>query len=83
MYEKNFGEEKWLNILNGQVEFGFTEEMVSLSLLKPKKINKTSNGNQCVYDGQNLYFENGILVSIDKDSGKFLVENIKLITLFP
>jgi len=54
-----------LNILEGKVVIGFTEEMVLLSWGEPKKINKTSYNEQWVYDGQYLYFENGILKSFN------------------
>lgn len=83
MYEKKFGKDKWLKILDGQVEIGFTEEMVRLSLLTPKEINKTSNGEQWVYEDKNLYFENGVLVSKDREIEKFKVENVKMIKEYP
>ncbi|NQU54770.1 MAG: hypothetical protein HQ522_19795 [Bacteroidetes bacterium] len=65
LYKKMFGQEKWDKILNGRVVVGFTEEMVLLSWGKPEKINKASYGDQWVYDGQYIYFENGILSSFN------------------
>lgn len=60
-YKKKFGEAKWNKILEGKLEIGFTEEMVKVSWGYAKKVNKSSSGDQWVYDGQYLYFENGIL----------------------
>ena len=64
-YKKRFGDENWTKILNGKVVVGFTKEMVLLSWGEPKKINRTSYGDQWVYDGQYLYFENGKLKSFN------------------
>lgn len=61
-YEKKFGAANWLKILDEKVLIGFTEEMVLLSWGKPKTINRSSHGgDQWVYDGQYLYFEQGKL----------------------
>ncbi len=64
-YEQKFGKTNWLEILDGIVVIGFTEEMVLLSWGKPEKINRASYGDQWVYDGQYLYFENGKLKSFN------------------
>lgn len=64
-YKESFGEENWNKILSGKVQIGFTSEMVKLSWGKPKKINKASYGNQWVYEGQYLYFENDVLKSFN------------------
>ena len=61
----NLVSKNWLKILESKVVVGFTEEMVLLSWGKPKKINKASYGDQWVYDGQYLYFENGKLKSFN------------------
>ena len=65
MHEKKFGKTNWDKILNDKVVVGFTEEMVVLSWGKPEKINRASYGDQWVYDGQYLYFENGKLKSFN------------------
>ena len=64
-YEQKFGKTNWLKILDGKVVIGFTEEMVLLSWGKPEEINRASYGDQWVYDGQYLYFENGKLKSFN------------------
>ena len=64
-YKTKFGLTNWLKILDGQVVIGFTEEMVLLSWGKPEDINRASYGDQWVYDGQYLYFENGKLKSFN------------------
>ena len=64
-FENKFGLKNWLLILAGKVEVGFTEEMVLLSWGIPQKINKASYGDQWVYDGQYLYFDNGTLKSFN------------------
>jgi hypothetical protein len=60
-YEEKFGKSNWHKILEEKVVVGFTEEMVLLSWGEPDKINRSSSGDQWVYDGQFLYFENEIL----------------------
>lgn len=64
-YKNKFGEVNWLKILDGKVVIGFTKEMVLLSWGKPAKINRASYGDQWVYDGQYLYFENEKLRSFN------------------
>ena len=64
-YEQKFGKTNWLTILDRKVVIGFTEEMVLLSLGKPKEINRASYGDQWVYAGLYLYFENGKLKSFN------------------
>lgn len=60
-YIKKYGKDNWETILDGKIRIGFTEEMVILSWGKPKKINRSSYGDQWVYDSQYLYFEGGKL----------------------
>ena len=60
-YKNKFGIVNWHIILNREAKIGFTEEMVKLAMGEPESINKASYGNQWVYDGQYLYFENGKL----------------------
>ncbi|MDC3395051.1 hypothetical protein OAX10_01735 [Flavobacteriales bacterium] len=60
-YKKKFGEEKWSEIIEGKINIGFTEEMVLIAFGKPKKIKKSTDSDQWVYDNQFLYFEDGIL----------------------
>ncbi|HRK55514.1 MAG TPA: hypothetical protein PK185_16485 [Cyclobacteriaceae bacterium] len=64
-YKTKFGAEDWNRILTGKVRIGFTEEMTILSWGEPQKINKSSYGNQWIYDDQYLYFENGKLKSFN------------------
>ena len=64
-YKKSYGDENWTKILNGKVVVGFTKKMVLLSWGKPKKINKSSYGDQWVYQEKYLYFENGKLKSFN------------------
>ena len=64
-YKEEFGEKNWDTILEGNVSIGFTEEMVELSWGKPEKINRASYGDQWVYNGRYLYFENGKLKSFN------------------
>lgn len=67
--EKEFAEIKkkypkyYENILNKTVVVGMPEKAVVLSWGLPKKINKSSSSNQWVYDGNYLYFENGIMTA--------------------
>jgi hypothetical protein len=58
-YTAKFGEENWSKVLDEVVVIGFTEEMARMSWGEPKKINRSSSGDQWVYDGQYIYFENG------------------------
>ena len=64
-YRLKFGDENWQTILNEKVAIGFTEEMTKIAWGEPEKINKASYGEQWVYSGQYLYFENGILKSFN------------------
>ena len=57
-YKQKFGQTNWNKILQGKVVIGFTKEMVLLSWGKPEEINRSSYGEQWVYPGQYLYFEN-------------------------
>ncbi len=57
--EQKFGKTNWLEILDGNILTGFTEEMVLLSWGKPEKVNTATYGDQWVYSGRYLYFENG------------------------
>jgi hypothetical protein len=60
-YKTKFGVVNWNIILDREVKIGFTEEMVRLAWGEPKRVNKSSYGDQWVYDDQYLYFENGKL----------------------
>lgn len=60
-YIKDYGIDTFTKMLNGKVLVGFTEKMVIDTWGKPEKINRASYGDQWVYNGQYLYFENGIL----------------------
>lgn len=62
-YKKKFGDIFWDAILREVIKVGFTEEMTILSWGEPEKINRSTYGDQWVYSGQYLYFENGLLKS--------------------
>lgn len=64
-YIQRFGLANWNVILQEKVVIGFTEEMTMISWGAPDKINKSSDGDQWVYDGQYLYFENDNLTSFN------------------
>lgn len=64
-YIKDYGIDTFNKMLNGKVLIGFTESMVIDTWGKPNKINRASYGDQWVYDGQYLYFENGKLKSFN------------------
>ena len=64
-YIKDYGIETFTKMLNGNVLVGFTEKMVIDTWGKPEKINRASYGDQWVYNGQYLYFENGKLKSFN------------------
>lgn len=65
-YKNKFGVINWNLIFEeGEVKIGFTEEMCRLAWGEPNKINKTSYGNQWVYDDNYLYFKNGKLTSFN------------------
>jgi len=53
----------WDAIARKTVKIGMTEEMVKESWGNPDRINYASYGDQWVYSGQYLYFENGVLKS--------------------
>ncbi len=67
-FTKKFGKENFDRILQGKVKIGMTKEMCKLSWGTPKDINETiSVGNkseQWVYSENYLYFDNGILTTI-------------------
>ena len=67
-FRKKFGNENWKIILDGKVKIGMTKEMCELSWGEPKAINETisagSKSEQWVYGKNYLYFENGLLKTI-------------------
>ena len=67
-YEAKFGSNVWNTILEGKVVIGMTSEMCKLSWGNPKSINETLNSGskdeQWVYSDNYLYFENGLLKTI-------------------
>jgi hypothetical protein len=67
-YRTKFGTEKFNLILAGKVRIGMTKEMCKLSWGEPNDINSTissgRNSEQWVYDENYLYFDNGILKTI-------------------
>jgi hypothetical protein len=60
---KYLGTEEWDLILNNKIKVGITEEVAKLSWGEPESINRSTSGDQWVYDNQYLYFENGKLTS--------------------
>ena len=68
IYKKKFGPVIFKTILQGNVTIGMTKEMCETSWGEPKSINKTITSNkkteQWVYSNNYLYFENGILKTI-------------------
>ena len=64
----HISERRWNLIKKGEVCIGMTEEECELSLGEPNDVNKTTGSwgihMQWVYDDSYLYFENGILKSI-------------------
>ena len=68
VYLEKFGEDKWNTILAEKVSVGMTKEMCRLSWGEPEKVNKTTTksgtSEQWVYYANYLYFEDGILTSI-------------------
>jgi hypothetical protein len=64
-YIEDYDIDTFNEMLNGKVLVGFTEKMVINTWGKPNKINRASYGDQWVYDGQYLYFENGKLKSFN------------------
>ena len=67
-YKKKFGDEVFNMILKGNVRIGMTKEMCKLSWGEPKSINETitsgGKSEQWVYSDNYLYFDNGILTTI-------------------
>ena len=67
-YKQKFGEENWTLILNKKLKIGMTKEMCELSCGKPKEINQTTTesnkAEQWVYYDNYLYFDNGVLTSM-------------------
>ena len=67
-YYSLFGQENFDTILQGKVSLGMTKLMCELSWGKPKKINETITSGlvseQWVYSDNYLYFEDGILTTI-------------------
>lgn len=63
-----YGITNWNLILNGRVKIGWTKEMCKLSWGEPNDINSTltsrSKHEQWVYEDNYLYFDNGILTTI-------------------
>jgi hypothetical protein len=64
-YKSKFGLKNWEIIIQDKVQIGFTEEMVVFVFGKPKKINRSSSGDQWVYDDQYLYFSNNKLTAFN------------------
>jgi hypothetical protein len=64
-YKESFGEKYWKAILEETVVVGMSEEMVLLSWGTPKKVNRTSSGDQWVYSDNYIYFENGKMTSFN------------------
>jgi len=67
-YKTKFGHDNWERILKGKVKIGMTKEMCRLAWGEPNDINKTISSTQIleqwVYDANYLYFQNGILTTI-------------------
>ncbi len=67
-YKKIFGVDNWNLILSSKVKIGMTKEMCELSWGKPKNVNETITSQdkteQWVYTDSYLYFENGVLRTI-------------------
>ncbi|EPE9899418.1 hypothetical protein ACSN7Q_000534 [Flavobacterium psychrophilum] len=67
-YIKKFGTITFNEILQGKVNIGMTKEMCRLSFGMPKSINETltaeKKSEQWVYKDKYLYFDNGILTTI-------------------
>lgn len=63
-----YGEENGVRVYNGQIFLGMTKQMCIDAKGNPQKINKTTTiygtSEQWVYYGLYLYFENGILTTI-------------------
>ncbi len=67
-YRQKFGPDIFDTILQGNVRLGMTKEMCKLSWGNPKSINETITASgkkeQWVYSDNYLYFENGVLTTI-------------------
>ena len=67
-YISEFGPDKFNKILQGKVSIGMTKEMCILSWGKPNTINETitagKKSEQWVYKDNYLYFDNGVLTTI-------------------
>lgn len=67
-YKKKFGIDNWNTILQSKLKLGMTKEMCKLSWGEPETINKTISKNrkseQWVYSKNYIYFENGVLTTI-------------------
>jgi hypothetical protein len=67
-YKTKFGLTIWQTIIQGNVTIGMTKEMCKLSWGEPKSINETitagKKSEQWVYSDNYLYFDNGILTTI-------------------
>jgi hypothetical protein len=66
--KKKYGLDNWKKIIDGNVNVGMTSEMCRWSWGEPSKINRTTtargNNEQWVYSNNYLYFENGVLTTI-------------------
>ena len=60
-FRLQFGNKNWKIILSQNIKIGFTEKMVEVSWGKPIKINRSSDVDQWLYNGNYLYFSNGKL----------------------
>lgn len=67
-FRKEFGDENWQRILEGKIKIGMTKMMCELSWGKPKKVNETISAGkkteQWIYEDNYLYFDNGVLVTM-------------------
>jgi hypothetical protein len=70
LYEKKYGSIIYQKLKKGYYWLGMNQEMATISLGSPNKINSTvgswGTNEQWVYDGMYLYFENGKLTSYQK-----------------
>lgn len=67
-YKLKFGKNNWDLILNGKIKIGMTKEMCRISWGEPEDINETilagNRTEQWVYPNNYIYFEKGILKTI-------------------
>ena len=61
--KSKYGDENWVLIVNQKIKVGIPEEVARLSWGEPDEINHSNSGDQWVYNGQYLYFENGKLTA--------------------